>query len=174
MEYVPPVGGDPDDPYIDGNPGLGIEGSPTPAAAIEHPMREIVNVIEAAGLTPDSENLTQLLEALGKLMPQFADQTGLMTSNGWISVPLKIGGSTVKVIIQWGLSGQIVLNGGVITNFPIAFPNTCFRVVGSPSGTTYSTSSNNFAVEILSATQFQLWCWGTAGSYGVHWIAIGY
>lgn len=63
MEYVPPINGDtgnPDRPYINANPGTGIQGSIPPAAAIEHPMREIVNAITAAGLTPDPNDLTQL------------------------------------------------------------------------------------------------------------------
>ncbi len=64
MEYVPPIGGDPNDPYIDANPALGVEGSPVPAAAIEHPMREIMNVILAAGIIPDSGDLTQLSAAI--------------------------------------------------------------------------------------------------------------
>jgi len=64
MEYVPPVGAEADEPYINGNPSLGIEGSPVPAAAIEHPMREILAVIERAGLTPSAENLEQLADAI--------------------------------------------------------------------------------------------------------------
>ncbi|MEX2630039.1 MAG: hypothetical protein WD341_08885 [Tistlia sp.] len=65
MKYVPPIGGDPDDPYVDGNPVTGTEGSAVPAAALEHPMREILDVIETmGGLEPDEEDLTQLREAI--------------------------------------------------------------------------------------------------------------
>ncbi|WP_241084837.1 hypothetical protein [Candidatus Vondammii sp. HM_W22] len=60
MDYIPPVGGAADAPYIDGNPNTGTEGSIPPAAAIEHPMREIVNAITALGGEADSGNLTQL------------------------------------------------------------------------------------------------------------------
>lgn len=67
MKYVPPIGGAADDPYIDGNPAAGVQGSDVPAAAIEHPMREIVAVIEAAGLTPDALELSQLLQAIQSL-----------------------------------------------------------------------------------------------------------
>ena len=74
MKYAPPVGSaDPNAPYVDGNPSTGIEGSPVPAAAIEHPMREILAVIAAAGLTPNEANLHQLLDALGTL---FQAKTG--------------------------------------------------------------------------------------------------
>lgn len=64
MEYIPPIGGDPDDPYIDGNPSGGVDGSVVPAAAIEDPQREIMNVITGASLTPDGGNLTQLRQAI--------------------------------------------------------------------------------------------------------------
>jgi len=60
MEYIPPLGGDANDPYIDGDPSTGTEGSIPLAAAIEHPMREIVNAIVALGGTPDAEDLGQL------------------------------------------------------------------------------------------------------------------
>ncbi|MDX9862132.1 MAG: discoidin domain-containing protein [Rhodospirillales bacterium] len=64
MEYVPPIGGDPDDPYIDANPAVGQEGSAVPAAIIEHPAREIVNFILLMGLVPDGGDLTQLGQAV--------------------------------------------------------------------------------------------------------------
>lgn len=65
MKYVQPYGiSDANASYVDGNPALGIEGSAVPAKAVEHPMREIVNVITAAGLTPTDTNLAQLLLAI--------------------------------------------------------------------------------------------------------------
>lgn len=68
MQYAPPIGStDPNAPYIDANPGAGIEGSAVPAAAIEPSMREIVAVITAAGLTPSDTDLTQLLKAIKAL-----------------------------------------------------------------------------------------------------------
>jgi len=69
MRYVPPVGAiDPAAPYIDGNPSAGVKGSAVPAAAIEHPQREILAVIEAAGLEPNTEDLTQLRQAVWALI----------------------------------------------------------------------------------------------------------
>ena len=61
MKYVPPLGAtDPNASYQDGNPEAGILGSIVPAAAIERPQREILNVLTAAGLTPSDTDLTQL------------------------------------------------------------------------------------------------------------------
>lgn len=68
MKYNAPIGAaDPNDPYSDGSPGAGIEGSPVPAAALEDPQREIHNAITAAGLTPDHDDLTQLAQAIAIL-----------------------------------------------------------------------------------------------------------
>lgn len=50
--------------YVDANPSQGIPGSTVPGASIEAPQREIVAVIMAAGLTPNENDMTQLLQAL--------------------------------------------------------------------------------------------------------------
>jgi hypothetical protein len=69
MLYQPPVGGGADDPYVTGVPGV-TPGSIPPGGAIEQPQREILSVIAAAGLTPDSDDMTQLAQAIqsGKLI----------------------------------------------------------------------------------------------------------
>ena len=59
---------DPDAAYQNGNPSAGIPGSIVPAAAIEHPQRELLHVILKAGLTPDENTLTQLYEAIVKIV----------------------------------------------------------------------------------------------------------
>jgi len=66
MKYVQPLDQtNPNAGYEDYNPSLGeSEGSVVPGKAIEHPMREIVNVITAAGLIPSGNDLTQLQRAI--------------------------------------------------------------------------------------------------------------
>lgn len=69
MKYVPPLGSvDSDAAYQNGNPSAGVPGSIVPAAAIEHPQRELLHVILKAGLTPDENTLTQLYEAIVKIV----------------------------------------------------------------------------------------------------------
>lgn len=68
MKYTPPVGGQPNDSYIDGNPATGTEGSPVPARAIEAPQREIVDVITASGQVPQDGDYTQLRQAIQKMI----------------------------------------------------------------------------------------------------------
>jgi hypothetical protein len=68
MEYKAPYGAvDPNAAYVNGNPATGTAGSVPPAAAIEHPQREIVAVIEDADIVPDDSDLTQLLQAIKKI-----------------------------------------------------------------------------------------------------------
>lgn len=64
MKYTPPIGGEPNDPYIDANPAAGIEGSAVPAAAVEGPQRELHNLIDGLGGTPDPEDFTQVFALL--------------------------------------------------------------------------------------------------------------
>ena len=50
MKYQQPYGvSDPNAGYINGNPSTGTMGSIPPAASIEYPQREIVNLISDAG-----------------------------------------------------------------------------------------------------------------------------
>ncbi len=72
MKYVPPVGGADNDPYIDGNPSTGVEGSAVPAAAIEDPMRELSGLIAGVGLVPDDADLTQVSKAVRMAIQQKA------------------------------------------------------------------------------------------------------
>ena len=75
MKYAPPIGAtDPDASYINAQPSAGIQGSPVPAEAIEPPMREIVNVIENAGLTPDENDNSQLLSAITQMINYHASK----------------------------------------------------------------------------------------------------
>ena len=68
MKYNPPVGSqDPDAKYVTGQPGK-VRGSAVPAEAVEHPQREIVEVIRQAGLEPSGDVLTQLYEAILKII----------------------------------------------------------------------------------------------------------
>lgn len=71
MKYNAPTGSsDPNAPYVGRNLTTGQQGSRVPPAAAEHPQREIVAVIEAAGLTPSPADLTQLLQAMRTLFPK--------------------------------------------------------------------------------------------------------
>jgi hypothetical protein len=61
MQYNQPYGeSDPNAPYVNGNPSVGLRGSIPPAASIEYPQRELVNFMTDTGLTPSNADLHQL------------------------------------------------------------------------------------------------------------------
>jgi hypothetical protein len=79
MKYVPPFGreaeGD-DAHYVNGNPSAGIQGSIPDAKSWEHPLREIVGVIETSKIVPSESDLLQLAKSVRSQRSNFADDTG--------------------------------------------------------------------------------------------------
>jgi hypothetical protein len=82
MQYNQPYGMPPevtygDTPYINGNPATGTQGSIPPAASIEYPQREIVNLIrDAALLTPSNADLHQLAKSIQSTLLYSDDDQG--------------------------------------------------------------------------------------------------
>ena len=117
MKYAPPIGQEArgeEAHYVDGNPELGILGSPVPAAAIEQGQRELLHVIKQAGLTPSSEDLTQLFQAIGKLIsnkvPIASKETAGIVKPG---AGLQIGeDGTLDVLVSAVLPGTVVAFAG--------------------------------------------------------------
>ena len=64
MEYADPIGEPPGSSYSNENLALGLDGSSVPGAAIEGPLRELVYLIEQAGLVPSGADLTQVHQAI--------------------------------------------------------------------------------------------------------------
>lgn len=77
--------------YVDGNPATGVQGSIPPAEAFEQPMRELQNLIIAAGLTPDGSILTQVAAAVAALVGARGDaiQTIIDNRAGTASIYVK-------------------------------------------------------------------------------------
>ena len=117
MKYAPPIGQEAQGEeahYVDGNPELGILGSPVPAAAIEQGQRELLHVIKQAGLTPSSEDLTQLFRAIGKLIsdkvPIASKETAGIVKPG---AGLQTGeDGTLDVLVSAVLPGTVVAFAG--------------------------------------------------------------
>ncbi|MEH7848465.1 hypothetical protein [Rhizobium laguerreae] len=85
MQYNAPYGSpDPNAPYVDRNTAAGTSGSRVPAAALEHPQREIMAVLAAAGVTGSSDDLTQLLQAIQFLI---AAATGGGDTSNFVLMP---------------------------------------------------------------------------------------
>jgi hypothetical protein len=78
---VQPYGiSDPNAPYINGNPSIGLQGSIPPAAAFEHPMREIVGVISKSMIAPDSGDLLQMAKSIRSQRLNYAEDTGAVNT----------------------------------------------------------------------------------------------
>ncbi|WP_228550028.1 phage tail-collar fiber domain-containing protein [Rodentibacter haemolyticus] len=78
-------------------------------------------------------------------------------TNGWCKLPNGL-------ILQWGKS-----NGGWV-NFPIAFPNACFSVTGTPG--VYG-NYEPYVIKDISNTKFYHQGKYTSDANNSHWIAIG-
>jgi hypothetical protein len=81
LKYNQPFGAPgANDPYINGNPSTGTMGSIPPAASIEFPQRELVNLIAACGLTPDNADLYQLARSIQSGKVVYGVDTGSATA----------------------------------------------------------------------------------------------
>ena len=82
MKYEQPYGvSDPNAPYINGNPAVGLQGSIPPAAAFEYPMRELVAMIAGGGFTPSDSDLQQLLKAVRSQLVNYCVDQGTLPNN---------------------------------------------------------------------------------------------
>lgn len=74
MQYSQPYDqtSNPNAPYVNGNPSSGIQGSIIPAGAVEYPQRELIALIQAAGLTPSNSDLSQVAKAVQSGQLNFA------------------------------------------------------------------------------------------------------
>lgn len=87
MDYYPPrntvpTDADPRPEYFNGEPTAGIKGAIPPALALEHPQREILKVIEEAGLLPSDADTTQLWQAIKILINQLIEARLAVVDDG--------------------------------------------------------------------------------------------
>lgn len=143
MQYVPPVGGAADDPYIDGNPATGVDGSAVPAAAIEHPQREILALIAAAGLVASGGNLGQLAAAVLKIVqtsqPLVATATGTanaITATYLPAITVLTNGMTVFVRAAAANTGAVTFSPapGVLAAVAVVKGANAALVAGDVAG----------------------------------------
>lgn len=125
MKYNPPAGSqDPDAKYVTGQPGK-VRGSAVPAEAVEHPQREIVEVIRQAGLEPSGDDLGQLWKALQQLFTEKVavatkEKAGIVKPGSGLSV--KEDGTldvTVSAVIPGGIMPFSGSFGGPGNRHPI-------------------------------------------------------
>ncbi|WP_233592672.1 gp53-like domain-containing protein [Citrobacter freundii] len=151
-----------DGKYTDGSVAGGIAATRLRAAAFNAMQEELANIVESAGMILSPDDMTQVLTALKKQLLSranpFADIkadgpaavaaalsnlglediakagvcSGVLGVNGYISIPLIIGGVKRNLLIQWGsaeFGGTGSPTSGVWNNFTYAFPSTSYKVV---------------------------------------------
>ena len=137
MKYNPPAGSqDPDAKYVTGQPGK-VRGSAVPAEAVEHPQREIVEVIKQAGLTPSGDDLTQLYAAMLKI----------------IGVQVPVASKTQTGLVQIGAGLQITPEGLLSVLVATLEQNGIMR----PDGTTCTVEDGVLKVLQQSNDYMEAW-----------------
>ena len=145
---------DADASYVNGNPDTATEGSYHPAEALEHPQRELIEVIEffLTGETPDHTDLTQVRRAIQAAVSN-TDSTPLF-NNLPIYPEITSGASNTLAIAS--STGQVVISdGGTFLHRGHRIVNTTDSDVGNR---TFATSANK--------TYHLRWQWnGLVGVY---------
>ena len=116
MKYEAPWGvSDPNAGYINGNPSTGTMGSIPPAASIENPQREIVNLIGDAKGTPADTDLHQLAKGVQSSQLNYAADSGVQNQVVAQIVPVPdayLAGMVVRFKAAHSCSGPSTLDAG--------------------------------------------------------------
>ncbi|HGC0428397.1 gp53-like domain-containing protein [Escherichia coli] len=83
--------------------------------------------------------------------------SGVLSSNGYVTIPLMISGVKRTLIIQWGqgsFGGSGSETAGVLNSFPFAFPSACWGMVVSHNGN-YPAGAGVLSTSAITPTQFR-------------------
>lgn len=152
MRYNEPFGGITNDPYLDGNPGLGIEGSVIPAAAVEYPQREITNFITKNGFTPSNGDLEQLARSVQQDVVNYGVDIGAVNAMAVTLDPAPITysvGLKIFILVKLNNTGSTTLNVNGLGPKPVLTP--LLEELGVDNIVT-----NGIALVYYDGTRFQL------------------
>lgn len=110
-----PAAGLLNDKFTDGDPLNGTPASKDSAAYQNMVFDELINLISGAGLVPDENDVTQILQAIRN----GGRPARTVSQNDYAELP---GG----LILQWG--NTVTTNGAGVWTFPIPFPEGCVAV----------------------------------------------
>src|ERR1035437_3641732 len=113
MLYNQPYGGATNDPYVNGNPSTGTPGSIPPAAMMEYPQREIVEVISAAGLPPSNSVLIQLTRGIQKGTLVYGADAGTVNAYAITLAPAPLAyypGMMINMLVSTSCTGSSTIN----------------------------------------------------------------
>jgi hypothetical protein len=161
MQYNPPyAGAGPNGSYVDGDPLHGIASSIIPAAAVEMPQREIVNMILKNQISPTNGDPTQLARAVQADLVNWAVDIGSANSivvNLDPAPPTLVQGLKVWVLVKVTNTGTttVTCNGIVKPLLTQGLANLSGGVI----------VANGIAIIVYDGTQWQLML-GTAATSG--------
>lgn len=162
MKYVQPYGiSDPEAPYINGDPSIARMGSIPPAAAFEHPMREVVAVIDYSTLVPTGDDLEQLAKGIRSQRMNYVEDTG---SADALSVALDPPLEAYTIGLPLHVKIRVTNTG------PATIDAGAGRVsIRKPNGTEMAAGdlpANGLAALVYDGTVFQMINFGGAGAGG--------
>lgn len=152
MEYNEPWGGNTNDPYVDGQPSLGIEGSVIPAASIEYPQREIVKFIQQNDMLPSNGDLNQLGRGIQLDLPNYAIDYGVVNAMAVTLDPAPItyhAGLKIFILVEVNNTGTTTLNVNGLGAMPVRHPDLTELAPGD-------IIHDGIALVFYDGTQFQL------------------
>jgi len=129
MKYQAPFGSlDPFASYVDRNTPGAIAGSKVPAAAIEHPQRELAALIEKSGGTPSEADLVQVARAVRSQRLNYAVAAGPANALTIALDPApaslsELVGVPIRVKITATNTGAATLSANGLTATPITRPS---------------------------------------------------
>lgn len=160
MKYNAPFGAaNPDAPYINGNPSIGVAGSIPPAESIEYPQREIVKAITDAGMVPDNSDLGQLSKAIRRIQTTRTPWVPVKSLNITTPPDNNISGDTYVVPQNakgdWkDKSGQLAEWNGQGWNF---YQTPDGHGIGLPDGSIYIKINGVYVPQIALSAQSGRW-----------------
>ena len=152
MEYNEPFGRNTNDPYVDGNPSLGIEGDVIPAAAIEFPQRELVAFIAQNDMLPSNADLNQLGRGVQLDLVNYGMDYGTANAMAVTLDPAPIAyhaGLKIFILVEHPNSGTTTLNVNGLGAMPVRHPDLTELAPGD-------VIHDGIALVFFDGTQFQL------------------
>jgi hypothetical protein len=146
--------------YVDGNPSTGVPPSIIPAAAIEMPQRELINMMLFNQITPSSSDLTQLAQAQQRDLVNWAVDNG--TANH-VNITLSPAPNTiVEGLKVWVLIAHTNTGTTDLTVNGITKPVLTQGLTNLSAGVIVA---NGIAIFVYDGTEWQLML-GTAATSG--------
>ena len=154
MQYNPPYNiiDDPNAPFKDGEPALGIEGSIIPAAQVEYTQREIVNTIFKNGFVPNNGDQEQLARSIQQDVLNYGVDFGTLNKMAVTLDPAPITysvGLKIFILVKFNNTSSVTLNVNGLGEVPVL--TTLLEELGVDNIVT-----NGIALVYHDGTRFQL------------------